>query len=239
MLNKTVLIVPCFNEQLRLSDFYFTELQTKLKCDLLFIDDGSTDKTYEMLLDAGPNSTVIKLNENVGKTKAIAFGMNMVKFDYDWVGVCDADGAVSVQDWIQAIQIAHSLPEIDLISGARVLLAGMPISRNTGRKWIGRIVATGVSLIVQRQIYDPQSPCKIYHAKYLRKIDFAEFRTRWFFDAEMLLQSNSKANIKEFMLSNWRDVPGSHLGISSIFEVIADLIKLLLSRFFSLRKKRV
>lgn len=228
MPNKLCLVIPCFNETRRLSRGYLEELRRELDCDLVFVDDGSVDDTSIWLSTNIKDSKVLKLPENQGKARAVAIGLSQTYSSYDFIAVCDADGAVSIEDWKTAKSILEDNAKLDLVSGARVLLAGMPIKRGSTRKWIGRIIATYICFILDIQIYDPQSPCKIYRSGFLQSIDFNAFHTRWFFDAELLLQLPVNAiSVREFALINWQDVPGSHLKFSSIFEVLRDILLLL------------
>ena len=241
MQNRLVLVVPCYNESMRLSALYFSDLQQELACDLFFVNDGSTDSTIEKISTFQFPLDILDLKKNVGKAKAIALGMAEVKDRYEWIGTCDADGAISIEDWKTALKIIMVEEDlIDCVSGARVLFAGMPLTRTLSRKWIGRIIATYVSLILNLQIYDPQSPCKIYSNTFLSGLNFDNFKTQWFLDAEMLLQKKMlSVKIKEFPLSNWRDIEGSHLRFSSVFEVIRDCVKLLVISIKSFSSRRV
>lgn len=233
MSNRLCLVIPCFNESGRLSKDYLEELRSELKCDLVFIDDGSVDDTFTWLRTNIQDCKVIQLPKNEGKAKAVAIGLSQSYSSYEFTAVCDADGAVSIEDWKTAKSILEANADLNLVSGARVLLAGMPIRRGSTRKWIGRIIATYICFILTMQIYDPQSPCKIYRRDFLQKIDFSAFRTRWFFDAEMLLQSPPYSiSIREFALVNWNDVPGSHLKFGSFFDVLGDILLLLKLKFF-------
>lgn len=229
MQNKLVLIIPCYNEARRLSEIYFRDLQQELACDLFFVNDGSTDATTEKIATFRFPLSFLDLKLNVGKAQAVTLGMAQVKDGYKWIGVCDADGAISIEDWKSAFKFMLEEDSIDCVSGARVLLAGMPLTRKLSRKWIGRIIATYVSLVIRIQIYDPQSPCKIYSNKAISNMRFEDFKTKWFLDAEILLQKNlSGVKIKEFPLSNWNDIEGSHLSFRSIFQVLWDCLQLLL-----------
>jgi glycosyltransferase involved in cell wall biosynthesis len=235
MPNNICLVIPCFNESARLSTGYLLGLKAGLECDLFFVDDGSTDGTNSWLEHNLPESEILRLPKNVGKARAVAIGLTRTRSRYEFIAVCDADGAISIEDWRTALNIIETNHDLDVVSGARVLLAGMPVERKSMRKWVGRIVATIVSLIVNLQIYDPQSPCKIYRSKFIESLDMEEFRTKWFLDAEMFIAKGGSVEIREFSLSNWSDIPGSHLGIYSFFEVTKDLANVLLLKLSKFR----
>lgn len=91
------IVVPCFNEQEALPFFYkeFKSLTTKMDhedFELIFVDDGSRDKTLDTIKDIAKNDTRIKyisFSRNFGKEAAILAGLEHSKGDY--VALMDAD----------------------------------------------------------------------------------------------------------------------------------------------------
>ena len=91
------IVVPCFNEQEALPFFYkeFKSLTTKMSYEdfeLIFVDDGSRDKTLDTIKDIAKNDTRIKyisFSRNFGKEAAILAGLEHSKGDY--VALMDAD----------------------------------------------------------------------------------------------------------------------------------------------------
>jgi hypothetical protein len=130
-----------------------------------------------------------------------------------------------------AFDLLEKSPEISVVSGARILLAGNDVTRKSHRRWIGRVIATCVSLILKVQIYDPQSPCKVYRSEALKAIPDLEIKTKWFVDAEILSQlgESLKPQTKwliEFPVTNWQDVEGSNISFNSLGIVLRDLWRL-------------
>ena len=91
------IVVPCFNEQEALPFFYkeFKSLTTIMSYEdfeLIFVDDGSRDKTLDTIKDIAKNDTRIKyisFSRNFGKEAAILAGLEHSKGDY--VALMDAD----------------------------------------------------------------------------------------------------------------------------------------------------
>jgi dolichol-phosphate mannosyltransferase len=90
-------VVPCFNEQQSLPVLY-RELdkvfaaRTDIDCQLVFVDDGSIDRTAVILrgfTDADPRVIVVTLSRNFGHQSAI--GAGLAQASGDAVIVCDAD----------------------------------------------------------------------------------------------------------------------------------------------------
>ncbi len=95
-MKKIALITPFFNEENGIHQ-YFTTLETVFKnieidYEFIAIDDGSTDKTYEVLIEISKtkqNLTIIKLSRNFGKEIALTAGLDFA--DADAVIPLDAD----------------------------------------------------------------------------------------------------------------------------------------------------
>ena len=75
-----VVVVPCFNEALRLDKPSFLELARSGRLRLLFVDDGSTDETPEVLRRLAKESDaleVLNLPTNAGKARPCAWGCDV------------------------------------------------------------------------------------------------------------------------------------------------------------------
>ena len=76
------IVIPFFNEENRIAVDSFTHFIKETNFILLvLVDDGSTDKTHEVLKEIqnqSPGSVeIIKLDKNIGKGNAIRAGMEM------------------------------------------------------------------------------------------------------------------------------------------------------------------
>lgn len=90
-------VVPCYNEEEVIKDFYteiikvFEELKN-YKYELVFINDGSNDKTLEILKRlkiVDKNIKIISFSRNFGKESAIYAGLE--NSNGDLIVVIDAD----------------------------------------------------------------------------------------------------------------------------------------------------
>lgn len=95
MYNFTI-VVPCFNEENNVEKFVkITKLllQDKYNYKILFIDDGSKDKTWANIENLKKNFSfinAIKLSKNFGKENALSCGLENIK-DEDFLISIDAD----------------------------------------------------------------------------------------------------------------------------------------------------
>lgn len=96
-MEKISIVVPCYNEEKSLPLFYkeIDKVSKKMKSvvfELLFIDDGSNDKTLELLKDFSKKDKRVKylsFSRNFGKESAIYAGLENSTGEY--VTLMDAD----------------------------------------------------------------------------------------------------------------------------------------------------
>lgn len=96
-MNTLELIVPCFNEEDSLPQFYKTVVETvnsleDISTSFIFVDDGSGDKTIQVIKQLAQSDSRVKyisFSRNFGKEAAMLAGMRMSRADF--VGIIDAD----------------------------------------------------------------------------------------------------------------------------------------------------
>ena len=100
----TTIVVPCFNEAERLDIDTFVEFASdRAWLELLFVDDGSTDGTAEVLAAARQRAPgrirCLTLAANSGKAEAVRRGvMDAIEKGRRLVGFWDADLATPLAD---------------------------------------------------------------------------------------------------------------------------------------------
>ncbi len=104
------MIVPCFNEEKRLDVIYWNKLAEIANTNWVFVNDGSTDSTKNVLNQIN-NSTIVDLPRNMGKAEAIRKGISETfkknSKETFWVGYLDADSAFDIEDITNVINIAY------------------------------------------------------------------------------------------------------------------------------------
>ncbi len=219
---KVGLIIPCYNEQFRLDAEAFLKYQ-KQEIKFLFVDDGSEDKTAEILNEklgsnSGLDSKILILPQNMGKAEAVRqaflFGQRESYWnDCDWVGFWDCDLATplyEVRNMVRYLELYG--PEVQAIWGSRIYRLGSRIVRNPFRHYLGRCFATLIDRMLEVESYDSQCGAKLFR-KSAAETAFGEpFISKWIFDVEILLRLRQK-NIVEYPLKEWVDAPGSKVKV--------------------------
>jgi dolichyl-phosphate beta-glucosyltransferase len=239
------IVVPCFNEERRLDvDRFRGYLGDPRGADLIFVDDGSTDRTPDVLervrRDHEARVTILRRSRNVGKGEAVRAGLlDGVQRRFGYVGFFDADLATpleAIPDF-QAVLDRH--PEAVMVLGSRVRLLGREIQRRALRHYLGRVFATAVSVTLRLPVYDTQCGAKVFRVTpELQRILDEPFISRWIFDVELLarlIRSRRlhgglpvEQSVHELPLAAWRDVGGSKLRSCDFLVAALDLQRIYL-----------
>jgi len=163
MMTQTCIVVPCFNEEFRWDIDFWLNLKRHNDINLIFVDDGSTDRTLQLLKTTASLTGAIVLvsDKNLGKAEAIRLGLNQaISSGADEVAFLDADGAFSSDDVKRLISVFKSLKYSEQASclwSSRVALAGRMIQRSNLRHYFARLLVTILAFRYKFNVYDTQS----------------------------------------------------------------------------------
>lgn len=249
MNTKLILVVPAFNEARRLDRAAFTAFLDGLRtAELLFVNDGSSDGTEGVLREmesANPRVRVLSLDRNSGKAEAVRQGV-LAAFarNPEYIGYWDADLATPLSAAAELLSELERCPNTLLVMGSRVRLLGRTITRRPARHYLGRVFSTAASLTLGLGAYDTQCGAKLFRAVPEVRACFAHpFSSRWIFDVEVLarLASSQPAPqraptqlIREFPLSEWRDLGDSRLSLPDFIRAPWELLGI----YWRLRRRR-
>lgn len=237
---ECVIVIPCYNEADRLKGDEFTAyLQQKRDISFLFVNDGSTDQTLQVLQQIESRMPgqirVLDRPVNSGKAETVREGMlAALGANPAYVGFWDADLATPLAAIDDLLGLLLSRPELEIVLGARVKLLGRDIERLASRHYLGRVFATCVSAVLGLPIYDTQCGAKLFRVTPgLKSILQERFSSRWIFDVEILARflrlsggdrERARRQIYEFPLYRWRDVPGSKVRAMDFVTAARELL---------------
>jgi dolichyl-phosphate beta-glucosyltransferase len=233
-------VVPCYNESTRFSAAYWREmLDATPDVDWLFVDDGSTDSTNEMLRKfcQENKSSFLAITSNQGKGNAIRKGFQELLETHQkisYLGFLDSDGAFSISDVQRLISLTALTNGVsnesswDVIISSRVAMAGRQIDRKIARHYLGRILATYLTRGWNDAPYDTQCGFKIFKMNQQLQDSLAySFKTRWFLDLELILRMEMRSErplrIWEEPLVFWADIDGSKITSSHALSILNEL----------------
>jgi len=237
---RVVIVVPCYNESNRLPVTLFEDFLADPQCGCVFVDDGSTDGTLNVLdsIRAGREEhvSVVRCPSNRGKAEAVRYGIqHALEKDADFYGFWDADLATPLGAVWDFCSVLEREPAVDMVFGSRVRLLGRHIERRALRHYAGRAFATVVSWVLRLPVYDTQCGAKIFRSRDLvGKLFERPFLSRWVFDVELIARyiqvtgspQIAAKGIYECPLHEWTDVAGSRLKLSDFGVAFWDIVRI-------------
>ena len=190
-MNKISIVVPCYNEEASIPIFYKVIEETlksmKIDYELIFIDDGSKDKTLEILKNIKDKHVkYISFSRNFGKEAAIYAGLNECSGDF--VATMDVD----LQDPPSLIPIMYETlkkEDFDCIGTRRVTRKGEPKIRSFFARMFYKIInkISNVEMVdgardfrlMTRQMVDSILSLKEYNRYSKGIFSFVGFKTKW------------------------------------------------------------
>jgi dolichyl-phosphate beta-glucosyltransferase len=235
------LVIPCFNERARLRpDTFASFAHRHSHVVFVFVDDGSTDGTADVLFDlcrqmpAALRTSV--LSRHVGKAEAVRRGMVKALSipGIRYVGFWDADLATPLDALPAFVAVLDAHPAVRLVMGARVPMLGRRIVRRRLRHCAGRLFASLASFTLSARVYDTQCGAKLFRADAITRCVFEEpFLARWVFDVEILARlmldwrvlttHANRDDVYELPLPQWEDIAGSKLTLLDALRALGDL----------------
>lgn len=139
---KIALVLPTFNEEKRVGNVLKSLKKTNLP--IFIVNDGSTDKTLEVVkktLRFNKKITLISHRINLGKGSAIRTGSEAAfAQNFDAIIMMDSDGQHNPGDLKRFIENLK-LKKYDIILGSRNWHNGVPLVRFLGNKFASVLIA--------------------------------------------------------------------------------------------------
>ena len=242
-LNNTIIeqrcvgvVIPCYNEEERLLSVEFLDFVDKHSgYHLCFVNDGSKDKTLEVLnkLRKGRESfiTVYDCEKNGGKAEAVRLGMLHMakKTDLDYIGFLDADLSTDLADFDELVSTIEN-SDYKIVSGSRISRMGADITKESARKIISLNINYIIRKILKMEFKDTQCGAKIFHKDVIEIAFNNKFLTKWLFDVEIFIRirkhfglDRAKQILCEKPLKRWIHADGSKLSMKDSIKIMGQL----------------
>jgi len=213
---KLIVLIPAYNEESNIEKVVLS-IPRKIhgidKVEVLVVDDGSTDKTAELALNAGADK-IISHKTNMGVGAAFMTGIrNAIKIGSDVVVTIDADSQFDSKQ-IPEMIVPILNEQLDVVIGSRFL--------NNKPKNISRIKLFGnkvftklVSWLVGQKFTDTQTGLRAYSKETLLNISIVNDFT---YTQEVLIDLKFKGmRIGEIPVSVFYDEKRRSKVVKSIF----------------------
>ncbi len=237
--NCVGVVIPCYNEEERLSSAEFKDFAHKnLGYHLCFVNDGSTDNTLAVLQqlkkDNPDNISIYNCKQNGGKAEAVRQGiLHLVKDQQlDYIGFLDADLSTDFRDFDDLVKTIES-SDFKIVSGSRIARMGANITKESARKIISMTINLIIQTILGMPFKDTQCGAKVMDREIASKMFNKKFVTKWLFDVELFMRmkkyygkSEVKSMICEQPLKRWIHADGSKLSMKDSVKIVGQLAQI-------------
>jgi len=223
------IIIPAFNEQAKIStDIISAEhflLENKFTGQIIIVDDGSTDKTFQVAEQTKVKKPimllVIKVPQHVGKGNAIRTGVNCSQGRY--VLFADSGNCIPYKYALSAIRMIQE-GQCDMGYASRKLPQSTILKPQSLRRQITSWIFRNIVLfrLVPSELTDTQCGFKVYKGDIARKLYAQSVCDGFLLDVEIIKRAvKNKYRIREFPVE-WSCDPDSRL---SLFKNLPKLIR--------------
>ena len=237
--NIVGVVIPCYNEETRLRGESFTAfLDGNLGYHLCFVNDGSKDKTLDVLhsLAKGREDyiTVYDCEQNGGKAEAVRQGtLHMLKDkQIDYIGYLDADLSTNFADFDDLVKTI-STSKFKIVGGSRISRMGADIEKSDSRAIISKTINMIIQKILGMSFQDTQCGAKVMTREIAENMFQKKFLTSWLFDVEIFIRmkkhfgsTEAKSMICEQPLKRWVHEDGSKLSMKDSVKIVFQLFQI-------------
>ena len=182
------IIVPVYNESRRIEhtlsllEAWRQDFSQPTSVEILLVNDGSIDTTWEIIRSHFPAVRLVELEKNIWKWWAVAQWVYNAFWQYSLI--FDADSSTPISEIEKFLPRIH---EYEFIIGSRYTEESNVIHKqNHFRRFISRMGNILIQAILIDGIRDTQCGFKLFETDKWRAIFERQKILRWWFDIEML-----------------------------------------------------
>ncbi|MDP1625056.1 MAG: glycosyltransferase [bacterium] len=228
-------IIPAYKEEKRigstLADLARYFRNKRYGYEVIVVDDGSPDATYEAALGHArdlPGLRVERLPKNRGKGYAVRHGMRLARGKYRLF--MDADNSVRV-DEVDAFLCVLESGKKDVVIGSIAFSYSETVEQSGfHRRFLGSLSKMMIRVVAVPGIYDSQRGFKLFTERAAKVIFEKQTIHRFGFDIEILLIAGVHGfGISELPVT-WVNPPGSTVSLASYIHSFAELGHIFLNK---------
>jgi len=221
---KVTILVPIYNEEKTIAavveKLKLLNIQNK---EIILIDDGSKDRTREILPKLTDSNTKIFLHSvNQGKGKAIQTGIEQSTGDI--IAIQDADLEYDPEELAKLVEVFNTRPDIDAVFGSRFLKKNPNLYK---RFLLGNKIITLITNLLYRTKYTDTYTCyKIIKKDVMKKLALES--KRFEMEAEIcakLARNNCKVIEIPINYSPRTIQEGKKIGLQDAIKGVITLLK--------------
>jgi dolichyl-phosphate beta-glucosyltransferase len=249
----TTFVVPAYNEEKRIPKMLVETVEyleqrskknPKFTYEIIVVDDGSKDKTAEVVKkysEENSNILLLKQPHNMGKGAAIQAGCLHARGEL--VLMVDADGATKIDEFENLENEIKKLMKNNkeaIVVGSRA--ADDKANRTPIRKFLGWVMHVLIVISGVRGINDTQCGFKLFSREACKWLFMNQHVQRWCFDPELLVIGRKRGMKIAEVPVEWNEIDGSKMKISGMVKMAIDLVKIAIyhrTNLWTVRDRRV
>ena len=208
-------IIPAFNEEqvigTTLSQVEDYLNSKKIPHEIIVINNGSADRTRQVVLDWSKLGHPVKMLENVqNRGKGYAVRQGVLVSRGDWILFMDADGSTSIREMEKCWPLMNE--PLDILVGSRRVHGAVFAKRQPWLREIFGIVFTRLAnILVCSSIRDFTCGFKCFRREAALELFKKQTVEDWTFDIEIILMGKKMGyRISQFPVT-WTDSPKTNL----------------------------
>ncbi|MCK4669663.1 MAG: glycosyltransferase family 2 protein [Nanoarchaeota archaeon] len=239
------IIVPAYNEEKSIKrknpqKFYDFFKKHFKHFELVFVDDGSKDQTYNLLKEfAKGKKEVCVLTNGINRGKGYAVKHGFLKAKGDYMLFSDIDLATPSEEIFKLMP--YTKKGYDVVIGSRVIKgAEIKVYQPLYRQLMGKAFNRIVQILAVPGVWDTQCGFKIFSRRAVNAIVPWQTIDRWGFDVELLfLARKNKYQIKEVPIT-WVNDEDSRLStIKASYQMLSEVLKVRLNHLSGKYKRKI
>lgn len=190
------LIIPCYNENLRgYGDKSFRNRLEQLEClvsypiDLVFVDDGSTDDTFDVIQKCfGNTCTIVRSHVNQGKGASILTGIHICNPNNYYTCYLDADMSVNPFRVVDVYNFlsSHLIGDYFLYGSRFSEASEIASKRGVARTALSDMARVFLNQHFNLRVSDTQCGFKVFPTNLAKENADLLYPSRWLFDIELI-----------------------------------------------------
>ena len=177
-----LLLIPCYNEEENIEHILEhlrgvknnLKERSELNLEILVVNDGSTDRTIQILENINRDSLykIVNLRENKGYGYTLITGFKYAKeLGFSWVITFDMDGQHKPECLYKFIELILESPPYEIISGSRYKNSNHNWQKPWKDRFLVNTIITGILNTLGFSITDAFCGLKAYECKSINDLD--------------------------------------------------------------------
>ncbi|MCK9613783.1 MAG: glycosyltransferase family 2 protein [Bacteroidales bacterium] len=224
--NSLTVIIPAFNEAENLKIILppLIKLCEENNWKIILVDDGSTDKTKEVLSTYNNHDLLKLIHHKLNKGYGAAIKSGILACETEYIITIDADGQHNINDITNLFTclIQH---DTDMVVGSRKGLRSASFSRRIGKS----LIRTIAKILMNVPVHDLNSGMKTYRSDLARKYINLAPDTMSFSDIITLIFISNRHLVMEEPITVTKRLKGkSTIRIDTAFHTIMEVINIVI-----------